>query len=150
LQIARPDIDDLLHAGAGVEEGEEKGVVSPPIRRRAIGRVEDGADLIGLEVFDGALACPLEGQSEQPLAELEVLWVAGCGVAGKRVDGGETRIAGGCAVTPICFEMVEEDEDVVGLQVIKVETGDRSTSTCSEEAKEEDKGVPVASLGVGT
>jgi hypothetical protein len=150
LQIARSYIDDLLHAGPGVEEREEKGVVASAPHRRAIGRVEDGADLLVFEVLNGALAGPLEGQSEQPLAELEVLGVAGCGVAGKRVDGGETGVAGRWTIAPVCLKMVEEDEDLLRVQVIEVEEGDRSASTRSEEAKQERQGIPVASYCVGT
>jgi hypothetical protein len=64
LKITGSYIDDLLHAGTRVEERKEKGVVAPAFRRRAIGGVEDGADLLGFEVLDGALAGTLEGQSE--------------------------------------------------------------------------------------
>lgn len=44
--------EDLLHARTGVEEHEEQRVVPPPIRSGAVGRIEEGAELIGLEVLD--------------------------------------------------------------------------------------------------
>jgi hypothetical protein len=106
-------------------------------------------DLVGFEVFDDALVCPLEGQGEEALAALEVLGTLGRGVASERVDGGQTRVAARRAVAALCLEVVKEGQHILRPDVLEVEHGHRAASTRGEETQQERHGIPVASDGVG-
>jgi len=83
LKVARPHVENLLHAGTRVEECEEKTSIPTTVRVRMIRLTEQGADLLGLQILDSTLTCTLERQSEDLLAELDVLRVVLGHVAGE-------------------------------------------------------------------
>jgi hypothetical protein len=67
LEVAGPQISDLLHAASRIEHGGQKGVVANSLRYCPIDRFQDRFDLFPLQVVDGALWCPFEGDAENPL-----------------------------------------------------------------------------------
>jgi hypothetical protein len=54
LQVAWPKVEDLLHAGTSVEEGEKERVIAATVGSRPIGSIEEGPDLVGFEILDDA------------------------------------------------------------------------------------------------
>ncbi len=89
-----------------------------------VGGLEKRAHLIHLEVLDRAGARALERDGEQPLALLEVLGLARRGVPGEGVHGREACIARRWPIAALGFEVVEEGENLLGLEVCEVEGDD--------------------------
>jgi hypothetical protein len=69
-------------------------------------------------------------------------------VAGKRVEGGETGVAGGSAVSPVRLKVIEEHYHPVGVEISEVELKDEPLPMHSDEAQEEHERVAVAEDGV--
>jgi hypothetical protein len=150
LEVARPQVEDLLHAGPRVEEREEECVIAAAVGSCAVGSVEEGPDLAGFEILDEARARPLEGHGEDALAELEVLRMTRGGVACEGVDGGETGVPRRCAVVSVGLEVVEELEDGINPEVAEVESDDRALATLGDKSQKEHERVAVAADGVRT
>jgi len=111
LEIAGADVEHLLHASSGVEHRDEKGVVAAAVALGAIDGLENGLDLVVLEVLDGAVAGPLEGNGENSLALLESVRTTEREVTEERVDGRQSHVAGRYAVAPLGLEVIEELDD---------------------------------------
>ena len=150
LEVARPQVEDLLYAGARVEEREEERMISTAVGRRAGGSIEEGTDLVAFEILDEARACAFEGHGEDALTHLDVLGMIRGGVAREGVDGGEASVACRCAVVSVSLEVVEECEDVVNADVAEVESDDRALATPGNKSQKEHERIAVAEHGVRT
>ncbi len=142
LQVRRAQVEQFLDACAGIEEREQQRMIAAAVGCRAVGRVEDGGDLSSLEIFDDARRCALEGNGEDPLAQLEVLGVIRRDEAREGVDGCEPSVSCCNAVLTCPLEVVKEGEDLIRRDVVEVELHDRATP--GEEAKEQRARVAVA------
>jgi hypothetical protein len=95
LEVARSHVEELLHAGPGVEEHKDERVVTTAVGSGPVEGLEERTPLVGFEILDEALSCPLEGDGEDLLAQFELLGVA-CGrVPRKCMDGREAGVARG-------------------------------------------------------
>jgi hypothetical protein len=54
LQVTRPQIEDLLHAGTSVEEDEKERVIAATVGSRSIGGLEESPELVGFEILHDA------------------------------------------------------------------------------------------------
>jgi len=144
LGVARPHVENLLDPRARVEHREQKRVVPASRGGPPVGGLEEPAHLIHLEVLDPAGARALEGDGEQPLASLEVLGLARCGVPGEGVHGREAGIARRGSIAALGFEVVEEGENGLGLEVREVEVDDVAPAARGEEPEEQRDGVAIA------
>jgi hypothetical protein len=135
LEIAWPQVEELLHASPGVEEHEEERVVATTIGSDPVGGIEKGTYLVGFEIFDKALSSPLEGHGEDPLAELKVLRMACRSVPRECVDCSEASVARRGTVAPVGLKMVEKCEDDVGSEIGEVEIRDGTPATHGDEAQ---------------
>jgi hypothetical protein len=150
LEVRGPQVEDLLDAGAGVEEREQEGVISTAVGRCPIGRVQNCGDLIGFEILDDARSCSLERDGEDPLAELQVLRMIRGDEPRECVDGSKPRISCRYAVAAGLLEIVQERNDVVGRQVAEVERDDGPAMARREKSEEKRAGVAVAGHRVWT
>ncbi len=123
-------------------------MVTAAIRAPAVRRLQESADLVGLEVLDNAQARPLEGHGEKSLAELEVLGVPSGGEARKSVDCGQAGVASCGVVVAIGLQMMEEREEVVGRESVEVQINDRTPAPRCEETQVQRQRVAVAPHGV--
>jgi hypothetical protein len=150
LEVAWPDVENLLHAGSGVEEREEERVIATTVRSRAVWSIEDSTDLASLEILDETRPCPLEGHGEDALAELHLLGPVHHRVARERMNSSEAGVARRCAVFAFGLEVVEEGQEGVGGEVLEVELDDGTPATRGEKSQQEHERVAVAAHGVGT
>jgi hypothetical protein len=84
LQIASPQIDDLLHACACVEHGCQKSVVSATIPTGSADSRKNGFDFSALEVFNNALTGAFEGDAQNALNSVELFGMVGSHVTKKK------------------------------------------------------------------
>jgi hypothetical protein len=150
LKIGGAHIKDLLHARAGVEEGEEQGVVASTMDGAAVYRIKHRADLVTLKIFNGLGPGSLGGNSKKTLAQLEILGVRRGDEPDEGVDGGQSCVARRRFVTSFAFQMIQKGDESFGSQVHEIEFYDGAPMTRSKEAKEKYKSVAVALNGMGT
>jgi hypothetical protein len=77
LQVTRSHVQNFLHSGPRVEQGEHQRSVSDPVGRPAINGGQDGRDFVGFQVVDLADDSAFRGHREEPLACLHVFGGAG-------------------------------------------------------------------------
>ena len=75
-----------MHAGAGIEEREEDGVIATSVDRAEVCGFQDRLDLFCFEILDRALGGTLERHSKETLASLDGLGVPGSDVTCEDVD----------------------------------------------------------------
>jgi len=143
LEVPRPEVEELLYAGTGIEHHDEKGVVPASRGTRAVDGVEHGADLVVGEVLDDARASPLEGHGEETLADFEVLGVLRGDEAGEGVDGREAGVARHGAVAAGGLKVIEERDHAAGIDVADVEIDDVPSPAGREEPEQQREGVAV-------
>src|SRR5437870_854522 len=95
-------------------------MVATPGPCGAVWAGEQGSHLLPAEKADQRSIESLRRNSEHPLDELSVFWVAEGGKSEEGVDGGQPSIARTYGVPPLVFEMVEEASDQAGIQVADV------------------------------
>ena len=67
--------NDLLHARSGVEHQRQQHVVPAPGRRGSVDESENGAQFLGVEVFDDSAGGSLERDAQDALRMIEVFGV---------------------------------------------------------------------------
>jgi hypothetical protein len=92
-------------------------------------------DLRAIEVFDDALICPFEGDTEYALGSLNMIGMVRSHITEKGVDGGEPDIPRRYRVIAILLQMGQKRQDPVRLKVIHVQVAHIDSSIRSDEAK---------------
>ena len=134
---------ELGYPQAGLDGEQEQGVVAAAVPGLPVGGGEQGVDLVRGEVADdGPLAAP--GRDGQDLADHGgVLGGPRGGVPEQRVDRGQAGVAGGAAVAPLVFQVLQERADQGGVQVGEAELCWAASPVCSR-AKDEQEPERVA------
>ena len=117
----RVEAGELGDPQPGLDGEQEQGVVAAAVPCPAVGGGEQRVGLVGGEVADdGPLAPPW--RDRQDLADDGgVLGCPGGGVAEQRVDRGQPGVAGGAAVAPVVFQVLQERADQRGVEVGEAE-----------------------------
>ena len=102
---------ELRYPQPGLDVEQEQGPVAAAVPGLAAGCRDQRVDLLGGEVADDrALAPP--GRDRQDLADGGgVLGCPGGSVLEQGVDSGQAGVAGGAAVAPVVFQVVQERAD---------------------------------------
>src|SRR5439155_25230916 len=124
LHITGMDIEQFLHASAGVEQHEQERAVANLIPGVVCDRVEHGADFIGLEIVNSADRAALGRHGQEALARLNVLRGSCRDEPRERMNGRQAGIPCGDAVVSVGFEMIEKGEDVFSAHVVESEIDD--------------------------
>jgi hypothetical protein len=150
LQVTGPQIEDLLHAGAGVEHRRQQGVIAAASAGRAIDTGQHGGDLLVLEVGDGPRPRALEGDREDALSLVEIGRLLGGQKASEGVDRGQPDIPGGREYLALLLEVLQERHDVLHREIGDVERDDRAARGAGKEAEEQGRAVAIAADRVRT
>ena len=148
LQVAGPQIEDLLDACAGVEHGEQQGVVTPTVAGSAVGSLQQGLEFVRFEVLDEDLWGAFERHGEDLLAQFKVLGMVHRRVADEGVHGRQPSVARCDTVAALGLEVGQEREHMLGCEVGKVEPHHRTPVMDCEESQQQRNGVAVAEYGV--
>src|SRR5579872_2179496 len=149
LQIASPQIDDLLHARSCVEHGGQKDVVAAAISTGAADSSKDSFDFSAFEIFDNALTGAFEGDAQNALNPVEVFGMIRSHVAKKGVDSSQADVSGGHAILADLLQMAKESNHVVRFNVPKIQVVNTTLSLSSQETKKQHQAVTIAVNGVG-
>ena len=149
LQIASPQIDDLLHARSGVEHGCQKGVVAATIASCSVDSRKDHFDFSAFEVFDNALTSAFEGNAQNALNPVKLLGMVRPHVAKKSMDSGKADVAGRRAVLADLLQMIKESNHMIRINVHKIQIVNPTLSLRSQETKKQHQTVTIAVNGVG-
>jgi len=150
MKIDGPQVEEFLHARAGVEEREKEGMVTATLASPGVCGRKHRAELLALQVLDYTNARALERHREDTLARGQVLRSVRRGVAGECMEGGEADVAGRRAVSAAFLEVFEERNDGAGVEVVEVEFDDGPVPLLSKKAKEERNRIAVAEHRVAT
>jgi hypothetical protein len=128
LQIARPQVDDLLYARPRVEHSREERVVAAAIPTCSVDSKKDSFDFIAFQVFDHPLASALKGHTQDALNPVELFGMVGSHVTEEGVDRGQTDIASCHSVLAYFLQIGKESDYVVRFDVIEVQVLNPSLS----------------------
>jgi hypothetical protein len=124
-------------------------VVASPDPPVAVGGGEESVNFDAIEVAHLEAVGPFGWDGEHPVDHLGVFGMVERGIAEQRVDRGETGVAGGDAVAPLLFEVVEEPADHVGVEVVEIEGGRRLAGALVGVAEKQPERVAIGGHGVG-
>ena len=115
VDVLAGEAGELGYPQAGLDGDQEQGVVAAAVPGCPVGGGEQRVGLVRGEVADdGALTAPR--RDRQDLADGGgVLGHPGGGIAEQRVDRGKAGVAGGAAVAPVVFQMLQERPDQGGV-----------------------------------
>jgi hypothetical protein len=102
------------------------------------------------QVFHWTGAGAFEWDSQNALALLETLWDSTGEVAKEGVKCGQSNVSCRGLVSPVTFQMIEESEDELRAEVIKVDAGELPSSPGGYEAKQKRESVAIAPNGMRT
>ena len=125
-----PEVDVLpVQAGElgdpqpGLDGEQEQGPVASAVPAPAVGCGDEGVGLLGGQVADDRALAPSWRDGQDLADDGGVLGCLRGRVLEQRVDRGQAGVAGGAAVAPLLFQVVEEPADQGGVEVGEAELG---------------------------
>jgi hypothetical protein len=142
-------VADLLDAGGGVVERGEQDCVAQPAAGGLVWLGQEGFDLVAGEVthVGGRGLLLLDGDDLGGL--IEELWPLDRGVAGERLDDGESLVAGRRRVAAFGFEPVQEGEHPLPVEVCDPQLFGWGCLHVAEPGEQQFDRVPVGDDGLG-
>ena len=119
-------------------------MITPSELGRPVRRCQQRLDFGSVEEANEVAIEALLWDGQDALDEGGVRWLAGGGETEEGADGGEPRVTGPRAVTPVLLEMVEEGTNEGGVYVIEEQVGRGLAKAFLGEAEEKPEGVAVA------
>ena len=117
-------------------------------RSVAIRRVQQGADLLAVQIPDDRLVMLLQRNGMNLPGKLETRRQAILEISEKALDRSQTDIAGTDAVSSVRLEMVEEAEDQIRRQLLDRDGAGLDAETSGDMADQQHEAVGVARYGV--
>ena len=133
----------------GLDGDEQQRVVSTTEPGVAIGRGEEGVDLVVGEERDELSVGAFGRDGEHPLDQRRVFGMSQRRVGEQRVDGGQAVVAGAHAVVPFSFQVIEEGADHDRVEVLQAELRRRLADAALGEAEEQTERVAIGGDRVG-
>jgi hypothetical protein len=143
LQIACPDIEQFLHSGARVEQGEQQRPIADVIPSLVRDGFEHRADFVAFQVIYGTGWSALDGYSQETLGLFHLLGIPGRKEARERMNGGQAGVTGGDAILPLRFEVIQKDQDVISPQVLEFQIDHPTAVARGEKAPEQHERIAV-------
>jgi hypothetical protein len=147
VEVRGRDGQGFADASAGVVEEDQQRVVAHAGSRPTIGLSQDRSHVLRLKVLDGAAPGLLSAHGEDALVLRGSRHVVAQEVLDESAHGSQPAVAGSRGILPGRFEIVEEGQDALDVDVVEAQGGYGATT--SQKEKEETQRVPVRAHRVG-
>src|SRR5260370_14593808 len=111
------------------------------MRASPVDGLENRVDLFVLQVVDGALLRPFEGDAENSLGQVQMFWIPRSQETEECMNGREPDISRRYAVLAFMFKVGEKREDSWWIQIHQVEFRQWLSLAGGEEPPQPDKAV---------
>src|SRR5208283_5383966 len=148
LEVADPNASGLAGSGTRVVKEQEDRIGATPLRRRAVGSRKEGIQLSFLQIRDGILFRPLEGNGANRATPLDVLRTPLANESGKRVKRGKPLVARADRAGTLPFQVFQEAANNIPRHVLNRKTVDRLLGGGRRERNQQRHRVAVRILSV--